>query len=139
MAMLADVVDAVIGGDTHRDTHTLEMTSPTGATISVCTIANTAAGFAEALGWIADHAPGERLIVGLEGTRSYGIGLARAAAAAGLKRPRFVCERGRSISGYAAEDPMSRRGMHADSFGVGDPIRIPIGPVVERERLLPVD
>src|SRR5665213_3952433 len=76
MTMLADVVDAVIGGDTHRDTHTLEMTSPTGATISVCTVANTDAGFAEALTWIDDHAPGRRLIVGLEGTRSYGIGLA---------------------------------------------------------------
>jgi transposase len=91
--MLADLVDAVIGGDTHRDTHTLEMTSPTGATISVCTVANTAAGFADALSWIEAHAPGRRLIVGLEGTRSYGIGLARAAAAAGLmvvevERPR---------------------------------------------------
>ncbi len=80
-------------GDTHRDTHTLEMTSPTGATISVCTVTNDAAGFAEALGWIEAHAPGRRLIVGLEGTRSYGIGLARAAAAAGLmvvevERPR---------------------------------------------------
>ncbi len=46
MTMLADLVDAVIGGDTHRDTHTLEMTSPTGATISVCTVTNDAAGFA---------------------------------------------------------------------------------------------
>jgi hypothetical protein len=30
MAMLAEVVDAVIGGDTHRDTHTLEMTTRSG-------------------------------------------------------------------------------------------------------------
>jgi transposase len=36
------------------------------------------------LAWIVDHAPGPRLVVSIEGTRSYGVGLARAAAAAGL-------------------------------------------------------
>ena len=74
--MLADVVDAVIGGDTHRDTHTLEMTTPAGATITTISVGNDEAGFVEALAWIAEHAPGPRLVVGLEGTRSYGIGLA---------------------------------------------------------------
>ena len=98
MAMLAEVVDAVIGGDTHRDTHALEMTTPVGATITTITISNDDAGFVEALAWIAEHAPGPRLVVGLEGTRSYGIGLARAAAAAGLsvvevERPRRVARR----------------------------------------------
>ena len=34
MTMLAEVVDAVIGGDTHRDTHALEMLAPNGATIA---------------------------------------------------------------------------------------------------------
>jgi transposase len=34
--------------------------------------------------WIVDHAPGPRLALSIEGTRSYGVGLARAAAAAGL-------------------------------------------------------
>ena len=96
--MLAEVVDAVIGGDTHRDTHALEMTTPVGATITTITISNDDAGFVEALAWIAEHAPGPRLVVGLEGTRSYGIGLARAAAAAGLsvvevERPRRVARR----------------------------------------------
>jgi transposase len=76
MAMLAEVVDAVIGGDTHRDTHTLEMTTPVGVTIATITISNDDAGFVEALAWMAEHAPGPRLVVGLEGTRSYGIGLA---------------------------------------------------------------
>jgi hypothetical protein len=32
--MLAEVVDAVVGGDTHRDTHALELTAPSGATIA---------------------------------------------------------------------------------------------------------
>ena len=30
MTMLAEVVDAVVGGDTHRDTHALEMVAPNG-------------------------------------------------------------------------------------------------------------
>jgi transposase len=36
------------------------------------------------LSWIAEEAPGPQIAVGLEGTRSYGIGLARAIQAAGL-------------------------------------------------------
>ena len=84
MPSVAEVVDAVVGGDTHRDTHALEMTAPTGATIATLDIDNDEAGFAKALAWIVEHAPGARVLVGLEGTRSYGIGLARAIQAAGL-------------------------------------------------------
>jgi Transposase len=91
--MLADVVDAVVGGDTHRDTHTLELTAPTGTPIATLRIRNDAAGFARAVTWIAEHAPGPRVVAALEGTRSYGVGLARALQAAGLtvvevERPR---------------------------------------------------
>jgi hypothetical protein len=67
VAMVAETVDAVIGGDTHRDTHALEMTAPNGATIATLTINNNASGFAEALAWIAEHAPGPCIVVGLEG------------------------------------------------------------------------
>ena len=84
MTMLAEVVDAVIGGDTHQDTHALEMLAPNGTTIAVLAVSNDEDGFAEAIAWIAEHAPGARIVVGLEGTRSYGIGLARAITAAGL-------------------------------------------------------
>jgi transposase len=93
MSMVADKVDAVIGGDTHRDTHTLEMITPTGAVISTISISNDEQGFVEALAWMADMSPGPRIVVGLEGTRSYGVGLARAVQLAGLavvevERPR---------------------------------------------------
>jgi transposase len=93
MAMLAEVVDAVVGGDTHRDTHALEMITSTGVVIGTATISNDELGFAAAVSWIAEHAPGGRIVVGLEGTRSYGIGLSRAISAAGLtvvevERPR---------------------------------------------------
>src|ERR671912_283077 len=82
--MLAELVDAVVGVDTHRDTHQVEIALPNGAPIALTTITNDTTGYAEMLAWIVDHAPGPRLVVSIEGTRSYGIGLARAAAAAGL-------------------------------------------------------
>lgn len=93
MTMLAEVVDAVIGGDTHRDTHALEMLAPNGATIATLSIDNDEEGFTDAIAWVAEHSPGPRIVVGLEGTRSYSVGLARAARAAGLmilevERPR---------------------------------------------------
>ena len=82
--MLADVVDAVVGVDTHRDTHQVEIALPTGTPIATRTISNDSQGFAELLTWIAEHAPGPRLAVSIEGTRSYGLGLSRAVAATGL-------------------------------------------------------
>jgi transposase len=84
MPLIAEVVDAVVGGDTHRDRHALEMTAPTGATISILSVSNDEHGYADMLSWITEHAPGPRVVIGLEGTRSYGIGLARSAQAAGL-------------------------------------------------------
>jgi transposase len=94
MTMLADrshgieqipMLDAVVGGDTHRDTHRLEMLSAFGTVIAAITIENDAGGYELAVAWIAEHAPGPRVVVGLEGTRSYGVGLCRALQAAGLE------------------------------------------------------
>jgi transposase len=63
--MLAELVDAVIGVDTHRDTHEVEIALPTGTPIATITISNDSAGFAALLGWIFDHAPGPRLAVSM--------------------------------------------------------------------------
>ena len=82
--MLAETVDAVIGIDTHRDTHEVEIADPAGKPIAVMRIGNDSAGFARLLAAIAEVAPGPRVAVCMEGSRSYGIGLARALAAAGL-------------------------------------------------------
>ena len=82
--MLADIVDAVIGADTHRDTHQVEIATPTGAVIATCSIPNTSTGYTQLLAWIDQHAPGAQLAASIEGTRSYGAGLARALTAAGI-------------------------------------------------------
>jgi hypothetical protein len=76
--MLAEVVDAVIGIDTHRDSHEVEIAEVTGTPIATMRISNDDRGFAALLASIAEVAPGPRVAVSLEGSRSYGIGLARA-------------------------------------------------------------
>jgi hypothetical protein len=81
--MLAELVDAVVGVDTHRDTHEAEIAHPTGMPIATCQVSNDSTGYAELLAWIVDHAPGPRLVVSIEGTRSYGLPLARAVTSAG--------------------------------------------------------
>src|SRR5947209_11416956 len=82
--LLAEVVDGVIGVDTHRDFNQVEIARSSGAVIASRRFTNDSTGHAEALAWIFAHAPGSRLVVSIEGTRSYGVGLARAAATAGL-------------------------------------------------------
>jgi transposase len=84
MTMLAEVVDVVIGIDTHRDSHEVEIADTAGRPVAMMRIGNDSAGFARLLAAIAEVAPGPRVAVCIEGSRSYGIGLARALAAAGL-------------------------------------------------------
>jgi transposase len=75
--MLATEVDAVIGVDTHRDTHTAALVHPTGASIATTVISTDPAGFHQLLDFVTVHAPGPRLVWAIEGTRSYGVGLVR--------------------------------------------------------------
>jgi transposase len=65
--MLAEVVDAVVGVDTHRDTHEVEIAYPSGTSIATITISNDSLGYAELLAWIVGHAPGPRVAVSIEG------------------------------------------------------------------------
>jgi transposase len=101
--MLAELVDAVVGIDTHRDTHEAEIAHPTGMPIATCQVSNDSTGYAELLAWIVDHAPGPRLVVSIEGSRSYGLPLARAVTAAGLlviecEQPNRKARRGKGKS-----------------------------------------
>ena len=103
MPMLAELVDAVVGIDTHRDTHEAEIAHPTGMPIATCRVNNDSTGYAELLAWILDHAPGPRLAVSIEGSRSYGLPLARAVTAAGLlviecEQPNRKARRGKGKS-----------------------------------------
>lgn len=75
--MLADQVDFVIGVDTHRDQHALALiAASTGGIVLEDEIAADQPGYARALALADRHAPDGR-VWAVEGTGSYGAGLAR--------------------------------------------------------------
>lgn len=100
--MLADQVDAVIGVDTHHDTHTASVVTPLGAELAHLQAPADAAGYQALLDFARIYAPGPRVVWALEGTRSHGTGLNRALQAGGervveVDRPkRPVRKRGKS-------------------------------------------
>jgi transposase len=76
MAMLADLVELVIGVDTHKQTHTAAVvTAATGAVVEQATVAATPAGYRQLLE-LADRQVGRR-IWAVESTGGYGAGLTR--------------------------------------------------------------
>jgi transposase len=81
--MLADELDYLLGVDTHRDEHALAVvTAPAGAVIAGTAAPANARGYRELLRVAVRHAPGRRAWA-IEGSGSYGAGLARFLARSG--------------------------------------------------------
>jgi transposase len=81
MAMLADLVELVIGVDTHKHTHTAAVVhAVSGAVLEQATVPATAAGYRQAgyrqLLRLADRHDGRR-VWAIEGAGGYGAGLTR--------------------------------------------------------------
>ena len=75
---------AITGGvDTHADTHVAAALDPVGGLLGVREFPATAAGYAGLLGWLGGF--GTVALIGIEGTGSYGAGLARYITAAGIR------------------------------------------------------
>jgi transposase len=75
---------AVTGGvDTHADVHVAAALDPIGGLLGVREFPATPAGYAQLLGWLGGF--GTVCLAGVEGTGSYGAGLARYLAAAGVR------------------------------------------------------
>ena len=73
----------VFGGvDTHKHTHVAAAVDGAGRVLGTAAFGADAAGYAELLGWL--HGCGSVERVGVEGTGSYGAGLARCLAQAGV-------------------------------------------------------
>ena len=78
--MVADELDYVVGVDTHRDEHVLAVvTAPAGAVIARTAVTANGAGYRAALRFAERYAVGRRCWA-VEGSGSYGAGLARALA-----------------------------------------------------------
>jgi transposase len=101
--MLADEVDFVIGVDTHRDAHALALVAAaTGGVILVEPwLAASPRGYRRLLALARTHAPGARAFA-VEGTGSYGAGLAR-----------FLSEQGERV--HEVERPQRARGRRGKS------------------------
>ena len=75
---------AITGGvDTHADVHVAAALDPLGGLLGVEEFPATPAGSAQLLEWLGGF--GTVCLVGIEGTGSYGAGLARHVAAAGVR------------------------------------------------------
>jgi transposase len=74
MPMLEGRVDAVIGVDTHRDSHAAALLDPNGGVRATLAVPSDRAGHARLLQLAVAQAPGRR-VWALEGTGCYGAGL----------------------------------------------------------------
>jgi len=75
--MLADELDFIVGVDPHRDAHAIGVVEVrSGVAVFESSVTADSGGYAEALRVAERHAPGRRAFA-IEGTGSYGAGLAR--------------------------------------------------------------
>jgi transposase len=84
MAVAIVETRAITGGvDTHADMHVAAALDPIGGLLGVQEFPVSAAGYSRLLGWLGGF--GTVCLVGIEGTGSYGAGLARHMSAAGVR------------------------------------------------------
>jgi transposase len=80
---IVEVTRPVVGGvDTHLDVHVAAAVDPVGGLLGVESFPTTPAGYHDLSSWLSSFGPVER--VGVEGTGSYGAGLARHLSASGI-------------------------------------------------------
>jgi transposase len=80
---IAEDTGLVVGVDTHRDTHSAAICDARGRVLPQLQVPAMPAGYADLLAWAGEAGTGQRLAWAIEGTRHYGLGLARHLAGAG--------------------------------------------------------
>ena len=126
MAMLAELVDGVIGVDTHRDTLTAAAVTNLGGVLAQTTTSADAAGYQQLLDFADRHVVGRRLWA-VEGAGSFGAGLTVALQHCGER----VVEVGRP------KRPASRSGAKSDALDAVRAAREALGqvrPAIPRRR-----
>ncbi|HET6832910.1 MAG TPA: IS110 family transposase [Acidimicrobiales bacterium] len=80
---IVEVTRPIVGGvDTHLDVHVAAAVDPVGGLLGVASFPTTPAGYHDLSSWLSSFGPVAR--VGVEGTGSYGAGLARHLSASGI-------------------------------------------------------
>ena len=115
---------AITGGvDTHADTHVAAALDPVGGLPGVREFPVTAAGYAGLPVWLGGF--GTVCLVGIEGTGSYGAGLARHMSAAGVRVVEVDRSAGRTAAARANPARWTRSARHGR--------RSPAGPAARRK------
>jgi transposase len=109
------------GVDTHKDTHVAAARDQLGRRLGTTQVPTSSAGYAQLLSWA--HALGEVVAWGVEGTGSYGAGLARFLAAHGqrvveVNRPDRQARRRRGKSDAVDADAAARAVQAGEATGV---------------------
>ena len=86
MPTLAELVDGVIGVDTHRDTLAAAVLTPVGGLWRRLRVSADIAGYQALLGFARAQLPGRRCWA-IEGADSYGAGLAASTAPSSPRSP----------------------------------------------------
>ena len=122
MPRIAEQVLPVTGGvDTHADVHVAAAVDQVGRVLGTQAFPATAAGYQAALAWMRAH--GELAKVGVEGTGSYGAGLARYLAGCGIAvaevlRPNRQARRQRGKSDAADAVAAALAALNGEASGV---------------------
>jgi transposase len=110
-----------VGVDTHKDTHVAAARDQLGRRLGTTQVPASSAGYAQLLAWA--HALGEVAAWGVEGTGSYGAGLARFLAGHGqrvveVNRPDRQARRRRGKSDAVDADAAARAVQAGEATGV---------------------
>ena len=122
MPRMAEQALPVTGGvDTHADVHVAAVVDQVGRVLGTEAFPATAAGYQAALAWMSAH--GELAKAGVEGTGSYGAGLARYLAGCGLEvaeviRPNRQARRQRGKSDTADAVAAALAALNGEAAGV---------------------
>lgn len=111
----------VYGGvDTHKDVHVAAVVDETGRVLDTASFETTAPGYRQLLAWMRRH--GNVIRVGVEGTGSYGLGLARHLAEHGVEvvevnRPNRQARRRRGKNDVADAEAAARAAVNGEATG----------------------
>jgi len=111
----------VIGGvDTHKDVHVAALIDHQGRILATADFSTRVSGYRDLLGWMRSF--GELAMVGIEGTGTYGAGLARHLSAAGVpvlevNRPNRQARRRRGKSDTVDAEAAARSALNGEASG----------------------